>query len=186
MQWCLCNRRYSGGKSALHFAVMQDNIGMVWDLLDWGAKVDSSDDQGVTSFGLSIARGNIEISRLLLDRGADPTHCDIADKTPLHYAADRANSMAVDLLIQWSRKNFLDFNAVSRDGRTPLFGAVELFDKIEQRVEITQKLIENGAIIDYQDSFGHTPFYWAELFGNQACLSVLEDAYKYQSMPCAA
>jgi ankyrin repeat protein len=68
------NQRGSGDGTALHEAVKHDHPDAVRFLLENGADVDARLEYGCTPFYLaSTGKGNIEIGRILLEYGADPT-----------------------------------------------------------------------------------------------------------------
>ena len=55
-------------------------------LLDHGAKVDHSCNQGATALSISSQEGHIAGVKLLLDRGADPSHSDSCGRSALRMA----------------------------------------------------------------------------------------------------
>lgn len=68
------NQPGTDGITALHEAVEHDHPDTVRFLLANGAEVDSRLEYGCTPFFLASAgKGNIEIGRILLEHGADPT-----------------------------------------------------------------------------------------------------------------
>ena len=68
------NQRGSGDTTALHEAVGHDHPDAVEFLLENGADVNARTESGCTPFYLASAgKGNVEIGRILLEHGADPT-----------------------------------------------------------------------------------------------------------------
>ena len=68
------NQPGSGDTTALHEAVGHDHPDTVRFLLANGAEVDARLESGCTPFySASAGKGNIEIGRILLEHGADPT-----------------------------------------------------------------------------------------------------------------
>src|SRR5262249_14503791 len=63
-------RRAGWGLSALHQAVSWEQLEMVKALLDAGAQIDGTTDDGTTSLMIAAARGNLPIVRLSMDRRA--------------------------------------------------------------------------------------------------------------------
>ena len=58
--------------SPLALAVRNGDLGITKALLSAGAKVDVADPCGQSLLQVSVARGNVEMARLLLENGADP------------------------------------------------------------------------------------------------------------------
>jgi ankyrin repeat protein len=71
-------------------------------LLDAGAQVDETDDDGITALSWAAIANRLEMARLLVRRGADVNHVDKKRMTPLLYAAsvDFRDSDMIDLLIK--------------------------------------------------------------------------------------
>jgi ankyrin repeat protein len=68
------NQPGSGDTTALHEAVEHDHPDAVRFLLKNGANVNARTESGCTPLYMaSIGKGNIEIGRILLEHGADPT-----------------------------------------------------------------------------------------------------------------
>jgi ankyrin repeat protein len=71
-------------------------------LLDIGAAVDKPEEGGVTALGDAVLGNQIEMARLLIERGADVNHIDQLGMTPLLWAAsvDFGDSAMIDLLLK--------------------------------------------------------------------------------------
>ena len=78
------------------------NTAVTSALLDCGAKVDETDDDGITALGWAAIGNKPDIARLLIERGADVNHVDKKGMTPLLYAAsiDFGDSTMIDLLLK--------------------------------------------------------------------------------------
>lgn len=74
---------------ALLFSAWYNCKDNVITLLDqFSANVNGTDPKGRSALHFSCSTGNVQISKILLDRGADPNLWDIEYKaTPLHCAA---------------------------------------------------------------------------------------------------
>merc|ERR1711936_432829 len=61
-----------------------------------------------------------------------------------------------------------DVNELGPDDRTPLIFAASFGDPA-----IVQELVQAGALVDFQDSFGWSPFHWAAYRGNMESVQEL-------------
>lgn len=134
---------------------------------------------------LSLSREHLEGLLEQQYRHADDT--DTLGMTPLHWAAQRGNSVAVEILIQWGASvqtrecqgytplhfacvsgNFTcikalldagaDVNAKDWDGESPLMTA-------SLTIPILDLMIERGADIQYADPKGNTMLHWSGISG---------------------
>ncbi len=92
--------------------------GSVKALLDAGARVDETDDDGISVLSWAAIANRVEIARLLIERGADVNHVDKKGMTPLLYAAsiDFGDSAMIDLLLRSGAKR----DARTKEGLTAL------------------------------------------------------------------
>jgi ankyrin repeat protein len=152
-----------------------DHLEFIKLLIDKGANVnhrvrDSSetrtvftnqwlDENGATAFFRASQSGDLELMKLLLERGADPKINTILGVTPLHVAAGigwvegityewspKATFEAVKMLIELG----LDVNAQADTGRVALHGAAH-----KGRADVIQILADAGAKLDVRD-YGNT------------------------------
>jgi len=101
------------GTNALILAARRDNIVMVRLLIDAGCDINAMDagggpcNGGQEPFGFALHEalfhGHVEISKILLDNGADSTLHDWSGKTPLMRAEESKNADIVELLKSYSR-----------------------------------------------------------------------------------
>src|SRR5262245_19887869 len=112
-------------------------------------------EAGATPFVRAAQSGDVELLKLLLAHGADPSIATDFDDTALSAAAGigwvegvtyehsmKENFEAVKMLLELG----LDPNAANRDGRTPLMGAA-----LKGRNEVVQMLVEHGAKVETRD-----------------------------------
>ena len=80
----------------------EDPLPLIAALLDAGAAVNAPSRQGLTPLHVAAALGLVEVVRLLLAHGADPTLRDegFAHATPLDYAVQAGHQAVGDLLRQ--------------------------------------------------------------------------------------
>lgn len=84
--------RDADGRSPLLHATRRGDLQSVTHLLRLGADVTvSSTNDGFTALHLACGNECIEITKLLLDCGADPDRKDFYNKTPIYYMTDKHN-----------------------------------------------------------------------------------------------
>ncbi len=128
-----------------------DDVAAIRDLLDMGADPNFRKDgnaplehaAGLTAYNDEEAAKNVEIVRLLLDRGADVNSKDQDGVTPLMCVRD---VKIAELLISRGA----DVKAKSKDGRTALSRQSAYNDAL------TVLLIEHGADVNCKDEYGRT------------------------------
>jgi len=129
-------------------------------------------------------QGYVEITKLLLHAGADPTLSDSTGKTPLHEACCHGSVPIARLLLDNSSSDHTTtittssttssssssssvlLTATDKHGFTPLHFAVWEMDRSgdnSEKGEMVQLLLERGADIDAQDKEGETALHLALL-----------------------
>jgi ankyrin repeat protein len=124
-------------------------------LLDHGALVNPkrSGSSHITSLDWAISSDNTELTKLLIEHGADIKAAYDTGETPLHTAANRGDLEIAKLLIDHGA----DVNAKLKDGWTPLYYAA-----YSSRKEMVELLLTHGADINGVDIHGKTPLAWAQ------------------------
>lgn len=87
------------GCAALHLAVVRGHRAVVTQLLDAGAWIDRRDGAGFTPLHQAAEADDVEMLKLLIERGAR-VNALCADTTPLGLAAARGHTRIVRLLTQ--------------------------------------------------------------------------------------
>eukprot|EP00004_Rigifila_ramosa_P006972 TRINITY_DN1789_c0_g1_i4.p1 TRINITY_DN1789_c0_g1~~TRINITY_DN1789_c0_g1_i4.p1 ORF type:complete len:257 (-),score=63.65 TRINITY_DN1789_c0_g1_i4:137-820(-) len=105
--------------------------------------------------------GNIDLVRLLLDRGANVQQKDEMESTALHCSITPEISR---LLIHRGA----DIHAKDKEGQTPLHFAVK-----NSNTDVCEMLLKQGAPPDVQDTHGDTPLHLACENGNSHIVAVL-------------
>ncbi len=151
--------RRSNGYPALMYAVTfgkdSENLEIVKALIDHGADVNAQvSSSGPTALILAVARNDIQVAKILLDKGAkiNVRDKDLRFDTPMARAAFLGNLDMLMLLV----KRGGDVNYKSADGATPLIRAVQ-----GRKLHSAEFLIQQSASINERDAGGFTPLYYA-------------------------
>lgn len=115
---------------------------------------------------------SLELTRMLLEAGADPTICGFRGRTPLHQAA--GNPAVVRLLLEFGA----DVDARDDDGETPLISSVRPADGPMEvdPVASVHFLLEAGANVDVISGQGETALTTAARSGRAAAVRLLLEA----------
>ncbi|KAL2816572.1 hypothetical protein BDW59DRAFT_177316 [Aspergillus cavernicola] len=137
---------HKDGLTALHAAL----------LLDAGADIEASDEDGYTPLDYAAWEGRHEAVKFLLDCGADHTASANDGFTPLHSAAENGPHEVVKTLLDCGA----DPAASANNGYTPLHSAAE-----GGHCEIVELLLESGSVVSKRDMDGWTPLFSASFKG---------------------
>lgn len=141
------------GATALHWAIYQNNLELVHQLLRAGADVNAADQDGVTPLWIASYNGNPEAARMLLQAGADPDAALRSGETPLMTAAENGNLLIVQYLLM--TKADVNSTEIQR-GQTALMWAVA-----EDHADIAAALIAGGADIMQKSKAGYSALHFA-------------------------
>ncbi|MBN1629331.1 MAG: ankyrin repeat domain-containing protein, partial [Thermoleophilia bacterium] len=146
------NARAHSGTTPLHLAVGAGHAAAAAFLLDHGAYTEAGAQQGHTTPLFDAAscrnpRASADVTRLLLQRGANPNATVPGGQTPLIFAAMRGRAEVVDLLLTAGAS----VNARGIHGRTALHQAAKTMS-----TETVRLLLDAGALVDEQDDNGVT------------------------------
>jgi hypothetical protein len=107
---------------------------------------------------------NVEVARLLIDRGAKIDHEDILKETPLFHACSRGKLDVVRLLLDRGAK--IDHEDILK--RTPLFHACS-----RRKLDVVRLLLDHGANVNQVDHHGITPLFEAAKNLHLECVHLL-------------
>ncbi|KAL8278906.1 hypothetical protein RQP46_008777 [Phenoliferia psychrophenolica] len=145
----------------LYIASSQGHIEVVDRLLNAGAGVDVTWDDGMTALHLASWEGTSEVVERLLKAGADPdsklrlSEMDGGD-TPLHKASARGNYEVVEHLL----KAGAAADSKTDGGETPLHQA-----STRGNHKVVERLLKAGAAADSKTDGGETPLHKASSEG---------------------
>jgi uncharacterized protein len=153
--------------SALMNAVRSNDAAAVKRLIAQGVNVSESDGNGDAPLVIGAYKGYTEITRLLLEAGADITAVDPGMKaTALHAAAYAGRTEAVKLLIDYG---------IDIDKQGPKNGYTALHDAIWQNnVDTAGVLIAAGANLNLVSHSGETPLQFARSNNRREIVAIIE------------
>ncbi|XP_028331409.1 ankyrin-3-like isoform X7 [Gouania willdenowi] len=157
---------------ALHIAARKDDTKAAALLLqstnnaDVESKmmVNRTTESGFTPLHIAAHYGNINVSTLLLNRGAAVDFKARNDITPLHVASKRGNSNMVRLLLERGAK----IDARTKDGLTPLHCGAR-----SGHEQVVEMLLDRGAPILSKTKNGLSPLHMATQGDHLNCVQLL-------------
>ncbi len=109
------DENYPLGNGALSIAIFMGNEKSIIALIESGAQVDQSDDDGRTALHHAASVGHSNLVKLLLDHGAVVDARDAVGFTPLFDAAETGSVGTAKILLEAGA----DPNTATPDGQTP-------------------------------------------------------------------
>jgi ankyrin repeat protein len=106
------------GRTPLHYAAMNDEVGTVEALITGGAAVDAKDKQGFTPLHLAAQQFSVAAALALLNAGASVDQQNAFGNTPLFVAVFNSNGRGE--LIQLLRSRGADPLHQNASGQTPV------------------------------------------------------------------
>ncbi|EXF78816.1 hypothetical protein CFIO01_01655 [Colletotrichum fioriniae PJ7] len=140
----------------LAIAIRESHIPVVELLLEKRpeARLDTLDDNGQSPLSYAAMRGDLDLVKLLSDRGALVDFPTEEGLTPLSTACRYGQYAAADFLIQRNASVYVQ----DTNGRTPLSWACEVKAASAGLIEL---LLDHGAEIESHDKHGRTPLSYA-------------------------
>jgi ankyrin repeat protein len=154
-------------RTPLVMAAEHGHAGVVRLLLERGADINASDDSDDTALHYAADKGHEEVVPVLLSRGADSSRQSLNGFTALRSASLHGHLSIVRQLLQHTGGRGVDEGDFH--GCTALRWAC-----IKGHVEVARVLLLAGADHTIAAHMGLTPRQVAELFGNSACVPLLE------------
>lgn len=144
--------RLNDGSTALHWAVLHDQLATVDVLLDAGADPVALNRNGISPLFLAVQNGSETVVARLLEAGADPNTLAESGETILMTAAHTGKPEVVELLLA---------NGAFVDARDPDFQQTALMVAVRGgQTEVVDMLIRYGAQVDARTRVGPTPVYY--------------------------
>ncbi len=140
-------------------------------LIGAGADVDIRDDRLDNPFLYAGAEGLLDILRLTIEAGADPTLTNRFGGTALIPASERGHVEVVQELLT---RTEVDVDHVNNLGWTALLEAIVLSNGDERHQQVVQLLVDHGADIMIPDKDGVTPLEHARSRGFTEIERILE------------
>ena len=117
-------------------------------------------------------RGQAEIAKILIAKGADINAKQVAGFTPLWMAAWNLHTDTVKLLIN----SGCNINTTDKKGRTILIDFASVQTVSGQMAQMVKLLLENGADPNIRDNQGKTALMWAKEKGHSEIAKFLTQA----------
>ena len=149
----------------IHEAVRGGNLQAVQRLIDADRSLlATKDSDGSLPLHIAAQAGNLEMTKLLIDLGADVKLGDNENSNALHVAAIGANIAVIDLLLAKG----IDVNSVDVNGMTAV-----LFAGAWGKWDAVRHLASKGGKLDARNSGGTTLVHYAARRGNIEVLNEL-------------
>ncbi|WP_338482336.1 ankyrin repeat domain-containing protein [Wolbachia endosymbiont (group A) of Ophion costatus] len=144
------------------------DIQEVNSLINKGANVNATDQDGKTPLHWAAVKGHEEVVEALLGKhGIDVNLADKNKDTPLHSVLKKDN-IDINVLNALLRAEGINVNAQDKDNRTPLHWATG-----RDNVEVVNVLIIKGADVNAQDKDNRTPLHFAAQNNNKEIVDAL-------------
>ena len=139
-------------KFPLHAVARTGDVDAMTRLLDDGAAIDQTTENGTTPLWIACEHGHADLARLLLERGAEVDRAMKNGQTPLIIACRNGQVDAARLLLE----NGAEVDRANKNGSTPLYVACK-----NGHVDLARLLLERSANVDQTRGDGATPLFVA-------------------------
>lgn len=141
------NARGANGVTALMGAAGRKDLDQVKYLIGKGARINAITNKRQTV--LMFASGSYEVTKYLLEQGADASITDDIYLTPLFYAVDKLNIQAADLFLKAGNPP----DKKSINGSSALLSAAQ-----NNNLDMVKFLVEHGATVYVKNANGLYPY----------------------------
>ena len=161
------NRTFKG-EPDLHIAARLGLPEIIKDLLEKGADIRSTDNDGQTPLHVAArAKAAAAVSVLVNEEDVDVNATDNDGQTPLHVAAEVKDSEVVRRLLKEGKA---DVGPKDNTGWTPLHVAAKV-----NTSEVVKELLDGNADVNAKSNAGETPLHFAVRFGSPEVVKLLLD-----------
>lgn len=165
------NRHEMWQRTALHWACLTGQYQAVTYLIENGADVDASDDEGWTGLHWAANNGHVELVKLLLKNSADVSLIDQNGRTAKSLAATPEINELIPLSDPSSDSGEMDVIPMSTD---EVVEAPDIWDAAEQgKIEQIHQFIRAGVDVNTVGMWDRTPLHWAALAGQTEVIKIL-------------
>jgi hypothetical protein len=142
----------------LHRCAESGNLERVKQLVEGGANIDETNEDGETAMLLACINGLLEVVVYLVEHGANVAHTDRLGMTALHWAGNDGNLSCVTYLLEHGAR----ITERDNEGTTAF-----LFAALSGNLEVLQYLLssEGGASITETEVYGNTALLLAAGYG---------------------
>ncbi|AIL64632.1 Ankyrin repeat protein [Rickettsiales bacterium Ac37b] len=191
------NAKAKDGKTLLHYALINNQIGAVKFLVSKGADINAQDKNGRVPLHYAAINQNVKAMEFLLDHGANVNAINIDKETILHIVAGNNDPEAMKLLVSKgadvniiniykesplhiavSKNNIkavelllnsnANANVLNKDQKTPLHIAAK-----KNFIKLIKLLLNKDAHVNCIDSYGRTPLYIAASYKKENIMKIL-------------
>ncbi|XP_045163885.2 ankycorbin-like isoform X5 [Mercenaria mercenaria] len=168
----------TSGKTALHHCADNLETQCAEMLLEKDSAIlEVQDEQGYTALALAVLVGNVNLIKLLLEKGADIGTDDNEGHKLAHWAAVCGHLKVLDILIQ----NKADMSTADSHHAYPIHYAAQMnganSGNTESRIseKVLKKFLDSKVRLDVVDDAGRQPLLWAACSGNaESCKMLLK------------
>ncbi|KAJ3547132.1 hypothetical protein NM208_g1667 [Fusarium decemcellulare] len=154
------------GWTPLHAAA--DNLAIMQLLVGYGPNfnINVKKDDDWTPIHLSASWGCPDVTKFLLDSGADPNLTNDLGESPLQVAIDSLHMSVTETLLEHAHS--LDLDHQENDGHTPLHYAI-----VKNDVDLARRLVEMGADLTIETGNGTSYLAFVIRFSSASMLTTL-------------
>lgn len=155
----------------LIIAAWHGRTGVTMTLIERGARVNATNDEGRTALWFASCGGHVEVVRLLFKHGANPCVRKEGGSTALMAAAWTGHTEVAAYLLKKTKDPQSLLMERNRDGCSPLW-----FAAAHGKLSMIKLLLRKGADMLLGDQDGYPPSKVARLRNHEDCADVLENA----------